>query len=102
MMRGCWAHDVAYVIASGLPTETRRTHERALLEHYRERLQAHGVRTAPSASEAFELYRRAISWGLVIGWLITPPQNYGDEITHANIARLVAAAQDLDTFVGLG
>lgn len=102
MMRGCWAHDVAYVIATGLDTETRRVNEHALLAHYRERLLGHGVQQAPSASEAFELYRRAISWGLVIGWLITPPQNYGDRITHANIARLVAAAQDLDTFVGLG
>ena len=102
MMRGCWAHDVAYVIATGLDTETRRANEHALLAHYREHLLAHEVHLAPSASEAFELYRRAISWGLVIGWLITPPQNYGDRITHANIARLVAAAHDLDTFVGLG
>jgi len=40
-------------------------------------------------------------WGLVIGWLITPPQNYGEEITVANLKRLVAAAQDLATFEAL-
>jgi hypothetical protein len=37
----------------------------------------------------------------VIGWLITPPQNYGRAITEANISRLVTAAQDLDSFGAL-
>lgn len=98
MMRGCFAHDVAYVIASGLPTPTRRLEERALVQHYLDALASHGVTTAPTFDDAFELYRRAISWGLVIGWLITPPQNYGEALTSANIARLVAAAVDLGTF----
>ncbi|MCA9536220.1 MAG: NAD-dependent epimerase/dehydratase family protein [Myxococcales bacterium] len=100
MMRGCWAHDVAYVIATGLSTETRRAHEGALIAHYCAELAGHGVHNPPTPDEAFELYRRAVSWGLVIGWLITPPQNYGEALTSANIARLVAAAQDLDTFGG--
>jgi hypothetical protein len=42
-----------------------------------------------------------VVWGLVIGWLITPPVNYGVPITEANIARLVTAAQDLESFRAL-
>lgn len=40
-------------------------------------------------------------WGLVIGWLITPPQNYGVPITRANIAKMVQAMLDLDTLGAL-
>jgi hypothetical protein len=43
-----------------------------------------------------------VLWGLVIGWLITPPVNYGEEITRANLTRLVTAAQDLETLQALG
>lgn len=102
MMRGCYAHDVTYVIASGLPTEVRRREERALITHYLEALAANGVRDVPPFDAAFELYRRTISWGLVIGWLITPPQNYGEELTAANIRRLATAAVDLGTFERAG
>ena len=31
--------------------------------------------------------------------LLQPPNNYGEEITSANIRKLVAACKDLDTFV---
>jgi len=34
----------------------------------------------------------------VIGWLITPPENYGEKITTANIQRLVSAVLGLETF----
>ncbi len=98
MMRGCFAHDVTYVMASGLPTDVRRREERALLAHYLDALAARGVPSPPSLDATFELYRRNISWGLVIGWLITPPQNYGIEITSANVRRLATAAADLGTF----
>ncbi len=43
----------------------------------------------------------AALWGLVIGWLITPPQNYGKAITTANLSRLVAAVRDLETLEAL-
>lgn len=98
MMRGCYAHDVTYVMASGLPTEVRRREERALLAHYLAELSARGVRNVPRLEEAFAHYRRTVSWGLVIGWLITPPQNYGVELTSANLRRLATAAADLGTF----
>ena len=37
-------------------------------------------------------------WGLVIGWLICPANNYGEAILSANLKRLVAACIDLNTF----
>lgn len=98
MMRGSWAHDVTYVLITALDTEVRRTHQRDLLAEYLDQLSAAGVRTVPASDDAFARYRAAALWGLVIGWLICPPENYGEEITVANIARLVAAVEDLDTF----
>ena len=55
----------------------------------------------PSEARAWLRYRQAMVWGLVIGWLITPPQNYGVEITRANIAKMVCAMEDLDTLAAI-
>lgn len=101
MVRGCWAHDLSYALATGLSTEDRRTHERALLGEYLERLAGYGVAAAPSSEHAWLRYRQGMIWGLVIGWLITPPQNYGVEITRANISKIVTAMQDLDTLAAI-
>jgi hypothetical protein len=98
MMRGSWAHDVTYLLVTSLDPETRRTHQRDLLGEYLERLAEAGVSGVPSPADAFEHYRAAALWGLVIGWLICPPDNYGPEITAANISRTVAAVEDLETF----
>jgi hypothetical protein len=38
---------------------------------------------------------------LVIGWLITPTENYGEAITAANLLRLVTALRDLETLDAL-
>jgi len=51
--------------------------------------------------EAFERYRRAALWGLVIGWLICPPENDGPEVATANIERTVTAASDLETLAAI-
>jgi hypothetical protein len=101
-VRGCFAHDVNYLICTALPTEIRRAEERGLLAHYLAELRDHGVTDAPTADEAWEWCRRAVIWGLVIGWLITPPENYGTAITVANTERMVAAVADLDAFAALG
>ncbi|MEZ5144416.1 MAG: phosphotransferase [Acidimicrobiales bacterium] len=101
MVRGSWAHDVTYLLVTALDAEVRRTHQRDLLAEYLDRLAAAGVRTAPTLEDAFVQYRAAALWGLVIGWLICPPENYGREITVANIARTVAAVEDLDTFAAI-
>jgi hypothetical protein len=84
-----------------LTPEDRRTHERAILSHYLDALGCRGVEV-PDAEEAWLLYRQSVVWGLVIGWLITPPRNYGEAITTANLTCLVTAAQDLETFGALG
>ena len=98
MVRGHWANDLAYLLCSGLATDVRREHERGLIDHYLATLADCGVQDPPIVQEAWESYRLAAIWGLVIGWLITPPVNYGVEITEANISRLVAATIDLASF----
>ena len=100
--RGCFAHDVTYLLATGLPPETRREHQERLVRHYLARLQARGVSDAPDFDSAWFRCRRAALWGLVIGWLITPPANYGVEITGENIRRTVLAVQDLDALGAIG
>ena len=101
MMRGSWAHDVTYLLVTALDPDTRRLRQRDLLEEYLDHLAEAGVSGAPSAADAFEQYRAAALWGLVIGWLICPPENYGPEITAANISRTVAAVEDLETFAAI-
>jgi hypothetical protein len=100
MVRGSYANDISYVIATGLDPATRRAEQRALIEFYLEELRRHGVE-APTFDEAWTGYRLGLIWGLVIGWLITPPVNYGEPITSANIARLVDAALDADSLGAL-
>jgi aminoglycoside/choline kinase family phosphotransferase len=94
-VRGYCMHDVSYLIATGLPIALRREHEQRLLSHYRERLRALGVETAPSADEIWNEYRRAMVWGVYIGWLTTPVANYGWEINVVNHLRLTTAYEDL-------
>jgi hypothetical protein len=101
MVRGSWAHDVTYLLITALDTEVRRANQRDLLAEYLDRLGAAGVEAVPTVDAAFARYRAAALWGLVIGWLICPPENYGPEITAANITRMVAAVEDLDTFAAI-
>lgn len=101
MVRGPWCHDLTYLMVTGLDIEVRRQHEHELLDLYRDTLAANGVTNVPSADEAYLLYRQSAVWGLVIGWLITPPQNYGEPITTANIHKMVTAMIDLQTLESL-
>ncbi len=101
MVRGRWAHDVTYILITALGPEVRRSHQRDLLAEYLDRLASAGVPTVPTFDDAFTQYRAAALWGLVIGWLICPPENYGTEVTIANIGRLVAAVDDLETFAAI-
>lgn len=101
MMRGSWAHDVTYLMVTALDPEIRRVHQLDLLGEYLDHLRAGGVPDVVAIDAAFEQCRCAALWGLVIGWLICPPENYGQPITEANITRAVAAVQDLDTFAAI-
>ncbi len=101
MVRGGWSHDFTYLLITGLSIENRRKWEDELLARYLDRLFARGVPNPPDRDDAWMLYRQSAIWGLVIGWLITPPTNYGEAITRANLERLVAAVQDLESVAAL-
>lgn len=101
MMRGSWAHDVTYLMVTALDPETRRSHQHDLLAEYLDRLGAAGVHDVPTPTAAFEQCRVAALWGLVIGWLICPPENYGRPITEANLSRTVTAVHDFDTIAAI-
>jgi aminoglycoside phosphotransferase (APT) family kinase protein len=96
MVRGSWAHDVSYLIATALPTELRRSHERELLAHYLDALQRHGLAQPPSADSAWVDYRLGLLWDFFIGWLICPLANYSQAIVEGNMNRIAAALLDLD------
>lgn len=70
MGRGRWIADVAYFIVSALDVEDRQKLERDLLRHYLAKLASHGVRV-PTFDDAFQDYRRAILYSLVV-WLGNP------------------------------
>lgn len=95
--QGYAMHDVSYVIATGLSVEDRRRHERELLAYYREQLLARGLTAPPTSDELWLEYRRAMIWGVYIGWLTTPVVNYGWEINVMNHLRLMTAYEDLET-----
>lgn len=90
-------HDVSYLTATALSVADRRAHERELLAYYRDRLRANGVQDAPSLDDLWLEYRRAMVWGVYIGWLTTPVVNYGWEITVMNHLRIMTAFEDLET-----
>jgi len=95
--RGFCMHDVSYTIVTSLSVEDRRKHEKQLINNYREYLIRNGVKSPPSLEVLFEEHRRAMAWNLYIGWLTSPTENYGWEITVGNLIRLAIAYRDLDT-----
>jgi aminoglycoside phosphotransferase (APT) family kinase protein len=98
MSRGRWAHDVTYLLITGLDVEARRRGERELLAYYLERLRQGGICDAPTPEEAWRLYRQTAIWGFLIGWFMCPIANYGEEILRANLGRLTTALEDLESF----
>lgn len=95
--RGFCMHDVSYTIVTSLAVEQRRKFEKQLINGYREHLIINGVESPPSLEELFQEHRRAMAWNLYIGWLTSPTENYGWEITVGNLIRLATAYRDLDS-----
>ena len=95
--KGFAIHDVSYAIATGLSVEQRRRHERDLLAWYREQLLERGAQDVSSLDGLWIEYRRAMIWGLYIGWLTTPVINYGWEVSVIAHLRMTTAYEDLDT-----
>jgi len=93
--------DIAYFLATALEPETRRSHERALLDHYRHSLAAHGVvDTQPET--LWQRYRAHLSYPfeamvvtLAIGGMME------EEANLAMIRRAASAISDLDGFAAL-
>ena len=102
MAVGSWAIDVSYALMSALTVQDRRTWERDLLARYTNQLVGHGVRTAPSAEQAWLAYRQQTMHGLVF-WLVTigvsrlQPELQPTDICLANLARMGQAVIDLAT-----
>ncbi|MEV4238400.1 phosphotransferase [Nocardia sp. NPDC050408] len=69
VQHGVWALDVAYHLATVLDPDELARHERALLDHYLDRLANHGV-TPPDRNRAWSLYRAYLPYGLFM-WAIT-------------------------------
>lgn len=97
MVRGYCMHDVSYLITTSLSIELRRAHEQELLKYYLQQLAANGVKNPPTFETAWLELRRALLWGVYIGWLTTPITNYGWEINVMNHLRLTTAYEDHET-----
>jgi len=95
--RGCWAHDVTYLLVTGLAPDVRDAEQARLLRRYLDRLGGLGVDPVPEFEHAWQVCRAAALWGLMIGWLITPPANYGWAITAANLERVATAVTEFST-----
>ncbi|WP_405147149.1 phosphotransferase [Sphaerisporangium sp. NBC_01403] len=101
VMRGTWAYDVSYTIATGLAVEDRRNWERDLLAFYLERLSAAGV-TAPDFDAAWLAYRQQMFWSY-FGWLLSigrsamQPKFQPDSTSLGILERASNAILDLDT-----
>jgi hypothetical protein len=96
--RGHWAVDVSYHIATALDIETRRSHERALVQGYLDELTSLGVE-APAWDDAWERYTLGFSWGYLL-WSITRISSRAVVLLH--MPRLGAALADHDTWNRLG
>lgn len=99
LQRNSWALDVAYHVGAVLSVEDRRRNERDLLDHYLGLLQGHGVATAPTREQAWELYRSALVYGYYL-WAIT--RKVRPAVTHEFTTRLGTAVTDADSFALLG
>ena len=98
LQKGNWAQDVAYHLAAVLSPEDRRAHERALLDHYRDRLVALGGPEI-EAEHAWTRYRSAMIYGFYL-WAMT--RKVQPDITNEFVRRLGIAVSDLDSFEAVG
>lgn len=98
IMRGPWAHDVAYFMAGALSIEDRRQTEHELLKYYLDRLTAYGAE-APEFDEAWLRYRRHVIHGFC--WVLVPEQMQSEEYSEAMAERYCAAMVDLDSLGAL-
>ena len=95
--RGFVVHDVSYFLMTSLSVEMRRSKERELLAFYRDRLCSYGATDVPSMETLWLEHRRAMMYGIYMGWLPCPRENNGWEVLVLAHLRATAAYQDHDT-----
>jgi hypothetical protein len=105
-LRGSWAHDYAYLLATALEVEDRRRWEKDLLGFYLERLAAAGGE-AIATEGAWQAYRQAtlypyFAWVYTIGRSRLQPGFQPDEVSLAMIERISTAIDDLDSLRAVG
>ena len=98
--RSTWAQDVNYFIVGGLDPTDRRSWERALLQHYRDRLIAYGV-TPPDYETAWLAHRQYTAWG-ALTWFLNTTDYHTETMITAMAHRFGAAMTDHDTLGLLG
>lgn len=86
--------DLAYFLVGSLTVEDRRKAERELLQHYLDRLEAHGAGGRLSFEKLWDEYRVWPMWGMV-AW-ITNLDKWG-QATMPSVERFYTAAADHDT-----
>jgi hypothetical protein len=105
-LKGGWAYDVAYLLATALEVADRRAWERDLLELYRQRVvEITGQEIEHDA--AWAAYRQAtfypyFAWVYTLGRSRLQPSFQPDEISLMLIERIAAAVDDLDSFGAVG
>ncbi|MEU5344055.1 phosphotransferase [Streptomyces sp. NPDC020766] len=95
---GVWALDVCYHLAAVLHPDELARSERDLLDHYLDRLAAHGV-APPGRDEAWWAYRAHLPYGFFL-WSIT--RNVARPITERHTGRLALAVTRHDSLGLLG
>ena len=105
-LRGSWAYDVAYILATALEVEDRRAWERDLLSFYLEHLARAGGE-APELEEAWQTYRRHLfypyyAWAFTIGRSALQPKMQPVEVCLPIIERASTAIHDLGALEAVG
>jgi hypothetical protein len=102
-LKGSWAHDYGYLVATALAVEDRRAWERDLLAFYVDRLAAAGG-PALTVDAGWLAYRQSLfypyfAWLYTIGRSRLQPSFQPDDVSLTMIGRIATAIEDLD---GLG
>lgn len=100
-LRGSWAHDYSYIVATALEIGDRRAWEGQLLDFYLERLAAAGGGRIPRES-AWNAYRSALfypyfAWVYTIGRSRLQPNFQPGRVSLTMIERISTAIDDLDS-----
>ena len=100
-LRGSWAHDYSYIVATALEIGDRRAWEGQLLDFYLERLAAAGGERIPR-EKAWNAYRSALfypyfAWVYTMGRSRLQPNFAPEKVSLTMIQRISTAIDDLDS-----